>query len=331
MLQAMAPHCLRTYKEDRHSYQIAMADAIEKTLTDVKSEQNSVVDAAREGLATAELEKASAAARLESATEQVEACSKQKEEKDSNVLALEAALQESGNAVSRAQESEKNLEIEQAKVIAEINECKELMANTWASLKNATFPGQQWRERNKTIDLLMQALDKMGLDVSLKAALPTALKIKPSERGRFASKAVEFAEGVMAGYLSSLTKQVENSTLEAAARANVTASAIENQSAAEQQLEEGKTAAAVAKEQLTHALAIQKAIEVELQAAPRKLQKLASALEKQELSLARIEAVFSTFLSLKERSKPAVEIPSPCEHLAAEVLVGECLISVEAQ
>jgi flagellar biosynthesis chaperone FliJ len=240
-------------------------------------------------------------------------------------------LQDSGNAVSRAQESEQSLESEQAKVLAEISECKELMANTWTSLKNATFPGQQWRERNKTIDLLMQALDKMGLDVSLKAALPTALKTKPSERGRFASKAVEFAEVHMSGYLSSLTEKVENSNLEAVSRAQVTATALENRSAAEQQLEGGKTAAAVAQEQLTHALAAQKAIEVELQAAPRKLQKLSSTLEKQELSLAHIEAVLSTFLSLKERSKPAEEIPSPCQHAAAEVLAGESLLTAEAQ
>eukprot|EP00931_Biecheleriopsis_adriatica_P071521 TRINITY_DN4538_c0_g1_i1.p1 TRINITY_DN4538_c0_g1~~TRINITY_DN4538_c0_g1_i1.p1 ORF type:complete len:409 (+),score=158.09 TRINITY_DN4538_c0_g1_i1:68-1228(+) len=313
MLKAMAPHALRACKEERHPYQATMVDVLEKVLIGVKVELEETTAAARKLLADAEAQQETSSGTLADATEKAEQQKKEKDAKDATQLDLEAALTVASATLGQEEEREKNLEGDQAKIVKEKGECEKFMSEKWEQLKAGSFAGKDWRERNKTIDTTLQVLSTMGLDVSLRAALPTALKTKPGERGKFASNAVEFAEVVMNRHLTSLGNTIANFDQEAASRAQATAAAKEAVKLAETALEEGKAAAKAAEESLCSCLQTQATAEAAMKAAPKVVAKNSAALEQDKAALKHAEDVLSIFATLRERSKAALAEPGKVE------------------
>jgi len=313
MLKAMAPHALRACKEERHAYQATMVDVLQKVLTGVKAEREETAAAAQKLLADAEAQQETSSGTFADATEKAEQQKKQKDAKDTTQLDLEAALTAASATLGQEEEREKSLEGEQAKILEEKDECQKFMSEKWELLKTGTFAGKEWRERNKTIDTTLQVLSAMGLDVSLRAALPTALKTKPSERGKFASKAVEFAEVVMNRHLNSLGNTIANFDQEAVSRAQATASAQEAVKFAETALEEGRAAAKAAQESLEEAMQNQADAEAAMKAAPKVVAKRSAALEQDKAALKHAEDVLSIFATMRERSNAAFVEPEKVE------------------
>jgi len=303
MLKAMAPHALRACKEERHAYQATMVDVLQKVLTGVKAEREETTAAAQKLFADAEAQEETSSGTFADAMEKAEQQKKQKDAKDTTQLDLEAALTAASATLGQEEEREKSLEGEQAKILEEKDECQKFMSEEWELLKAGTFAGKEWRERNKTIDTTLQVLQvsAMGLDVSLRAALPTALKTKPSERGKFASKAVEFAEVVMNRHLTSLGNTIANFDQEAGSRAQATASAQEAVKLAETALEEGRAAAKAAQESLEEAMQNQADAEAAMKAAPTVVAKSSAALEQDKAFLKHAEDVLSIFATMRER------------------------------
>eukprot|EP00931_Biecheleriopsis_adriatica_P024771 TRINITY_DN1534_c0_g1_i1.p1 TRINITY_DN1534_c0_g1~~TRINITY_DN1534_c0_g1_i1.p1 ORF type:complete len:405 (+),score=166.88 TRINITY_DN1534_c0_g1_i1:38-1216(+) len=320
MLQAMAPFALRVGKEERHEYQNRIVDVMEQVLKGIEAERETAVTAAEGRLKDAEAEKETSCQTLSAATEKAEQMRSEKESKDAAELTLQAALESASKVLAESQEKEKSLTAEQAQVLKEKEECQKFTAEKWEPLKAGSFGGKEWRERNKTIDLAIQTLERMGLDASLKAAIPSALKTKPGERGKFASKAVEFSELVMSRFLTSLDEQIANFDKEVASRAEATAISQEALKAAEAQLGEGKTAAAEAQTKLDAALQERRKAEAAAQAAPKTIAKLMTALEVDSASLAKAKDVVAKFEILKERpAAPAEVLPAATECKEVEV------------
>jgi len=305
MLKAMAPHALRACKEERHSYQATMVDVLEKVLMHAKAEREEAETAAKKLLADAEAQKETSTATLAEATETAEQQKQEKDAKDAIRLELEAVVAAASETLGIEEEHLKSLGGEQAKVLEEKDESHKFTSEKWEPLKAFTFSGKEWRERNKTIDTALQVLSSMGLDASLKAALPTALKTKPSERGRFANKAVEFAEVVMSRHLQGIADKVSNFDQEAASRAQAVASAQEALKLAETALEEGIAAAEAAQESLKEAETKQKEAETAVKAAPKLVAKSLAALEQETTSLKHAKDVLGTFTTMKDRSNVA--------------------------
>jgi len=321
MLKAMAPHALRACKEERHNYQATMVDVLEQVLSGVKAEREESEAAAKKNLADAEAHQALTSSTFAEATEKAEEQKQEKDAKDATEVELKAALEAATEALGKEQEREKSLGGEQAKVLEEKEECQKFMAEKWQPLKEGSFPGKEWRERNKTIDATIKVLSAMGLDASLRAALPTALKTKPGERGRFASKAVEFAEVVMNRYMEAIAEKIGNFDQEAASRAQATAAAQEALKLAEAALDEGAAAAKAAEESLEDAIAKQNEADTAMKAAPKSVAKCSAALEQETASLKHAEDVLSTFATMKERSNAAekdVEVADVADTIPAQ-------------
>merc|ERR550537_205912 len=142
---------------------------------------------------------------------------------------------------------------------------------------------------------------------------------KPSERGRFANKAVEFAEVVMSRHLQGIADKVSNFDQEAASRAQAVASAQEALKLAETALEEGIAAAEAAQENLKEAETKQKEAETAVEAAPKLVAKSFAALDQETTSLKHAKDVLGTFTTMKDRSNVA----PVAEKVVEEAIVAE--------
>eukprot|EP00930_Biecheleria_cincta_P059320 TRINITY_DN45062_c0_g1_i1.p1 TRINITY_DN45062_c0_g1~~TRINITY_DN45062_c0_g1_i1.p1 ORF type:complete len:389 (+),score=137.28 TRINITY_DN45062_c0_g1_i1:46-1167(+) len=305
MLVAVAPHCLRCTREQRHRYQTDMIDALEKVLLGVEAERKDSLAAIQEDLVKAEAEQESSITALESANNKVSECQAEKDSKDTMQLELEGVVSQKSRELAEKKEQEKSLEQEQAQILQEKEDCQKFMAEKWEPLKAASFSGKEWRERNKAIDVAVQALDKMGMDASLKSCLPTALKTKPLERGRFAKRAVEFSESIMGHFLESTAEKISKFDQETADRAQASAAGKEQLDAAEARLGEGKAATKDAEDALLNAQIAQSNAKVAHDSAPQKVEECKAAVETEKASLSHAQEILSLFMALKEKTGDA--------------------------
>jgi chromosome segregation ATPase len=305
MLVAVAPHCLRSTREERHRYQTDMIDALEKVLLGVEAERKDVLAASQEDLVKAEADRESAVTALAAADNKVSECQAEKDAKDSMQLELDAVVSQRSKELVDAQAHEKSLEQEQSQNLQEREDCQKFMSEKWEPLKAGSFPGKEWRERNRQIDAAVQALDKMGLDASLKSCLPTALKTKPLERGRFATKAVEFSESVMGCFLESTAEKTSKFDQEAATRARASAASKENLDAAEAKLGEGKAATKDAQGALLNAEKARSDAKVAHDSAPQRVEECKAGVEQEKASLSHAQDILSLFMALKDKTGTA--------------------------
>lgn len=325
MLKAVAPHCLRSTKEERHAYQSAMVDVLEKVLLNIEAQRKGVVEATQKSLEEAEAAQEASAATLREANDKVNQQLAERSGKEATLRELEASVDEKSKQLAEKQENEKSLEADQAQTLHKKDESQKFAAEKWEPLKSGSFSGKDWRERNKVIDMAVQALDEMGLDASLKSCLPTALKTKPAERGRFAQKAVEFAEVVMSSFLENTEQKIANFGLETTTRADATAAAKGALETAEVELQKGQAAVKQAEDALTDAQIAQSNAEADHEVAPKTVQECKAAMETDTKSLSHAQEILSMFVALKDKSSAAL---APVE---AQVMQQESATPVPAQ
>ncbi|CAE8637722.1 unnamed protein product, partial [Polarella glacialis] len=208
------------------------------------------------------------------------------------------------------------LDGERAELVADKSEHEELLSGTWAQLKSGAIPGNKWRERAKLITGVVDVLDKIGLDASLKGGLPVALKAKPTDRGPFAEKAVDFAEGLLAKHVASMGEKLGGMEAEAARRAQAVVDAETTLAGAVQLKEAAAEALATAEADLTQKnkdLAAAKKAEKALEP---KSKQLNNALEEAEASLEAVKDLVAKFEALCEG--PAAAPPAPVDQPEAE-------------
>jgi hypothetical protein len=298
-----------------------MIDVLEKLLLDMEVQRKGAVEAAQKSLAEAEAAQESSAATLRETDDKVKEQQAEKDAKDKTLHELEASVDDKSKQLVEKQANEKSLEAEQAATMLKKDETQKFMAEKWEHLKAGSFTKQEWRERNKVIGLALQALDQMGLDASLKSCLPTALKTKPAERGRFAQKAVEFSEVVMKHFIETTEQKIADFGQEAVSRAQAVAAAKVDLDTAEAELQKGQTAVKEAKDALTDAQIAQSNAQVAHEVAPKTVEECKAATESDATSLSHVQEILSMFMSLKDKSR-ATEATSEDQVMQQEAVIA---------
>ncbi|CAJ1396814.1 unnamed protein product [Effrenium voratum] len=301
MLRAVAPFCLKTPQAERHPYQAQMVDSLESTLQKLQAAEEAAVAGAENGLTEAKQEQDTCAMQLEAAAAKAEERKQELETKESVRSEMEAEAATAVQKAREAQEQEQQLGKEKAAALEEKDSALKF-ATTWDALKNGTFAGKEWRERNKAIDETLKVMGGIGLDASLKASLPTALRTKPAERQRFSLKAVEFCEVALESHRGKLEEKINGFDEEAAARAKTREQAQEVLAGVEERLAGAKAEAASSQEALEVSLAEKAAVEQATKAAPAREAALQSNLAEAREALARTQGALAEFQGLKALS-----------------------------
>eukprot|EP00438_Fugacium_kawagutii_P036073 Skav208494 [mRNA] locus=scaffold87:193458:197146:- [translate_table: standard] len=314
MLQSVAPFCLKT-KEGRHEFQESMVDSIEAALKGIQAQHQSGMTSAEEHLAEICAKQDQNVTRREEAEAKVAKATEFHQSRAENQGSIEAEAMKASEGLKGAQEQEEELATNKAATLKE-NEAFEKFLVTFEALKNGTYAGKEWRERNKAIDETLKVVEIN--DASLKASLPNALRTKPAERGRFSLKAISFCEAALASRGEKLKEKIGSFEPEAAARAQKSQEAQETLKVIEERLTAAKDETTTAKAELDACVKEKASIEKEMKGAPAAAQKSQKALEKAKEQLSQSEAVLSKFNELKNRPMPeeapkdvATDAPEP--------------------
>lgn len=213
VLCTTAPFALRPAKGDRHQFQAKLAETLGDILKNVEVSKNDAVQAAQDKVAQLEAEREVKAGALPAICQQVD-------ERQQAMGACDAALKE---AVATHDASQKahaallevmaSLEAENARNMAAKAEREKLLTEDWAQLRDSTMEGtssgQLWRKKNKTIDSIAQTLTELGVERSCTESLALALKEKPEQRGKFATRCVEYAEEQLQRSLQEISDKID--------------------------------------------------------------------------------------------------------------------------
>lgn len=302
MLRSVAPFCLKAAQEARHAFQQSMVDSIETTLKGIQAKHEGSVTEAENSLADLTAKQEQQDLRLKEATEHAEQSRTEFESKAQTQTALEAETTQASEALKGAQDREEELAREKAATLKEQEAFEKFMV-TFEAVKNGTFAGKEWRERNKAIDETLKVLAEL-CDASLKASLPTALRTKPAERGRFSLKAINFCEVALAGRGEKMKEKIGSFDAEAANRAQKSAEAKEAFDAIDAKLTGAKAETATAKEQLDSLMKQKTGIEEEIKVGPGLRQKCQETLEKAQAELLHSQGILGKFDEMKNRTLP---------------------------
>eukprot|EP00747_Dinoflagellata_sp_TGD_P089254 gnl/TRDRNA2_/TRDRNA2_164256_c0_seq2.p1 gnl/TRDRNA2_/TRDRNA2_164256_c0~~gnl/TRDRNA2_/TRDRNA2_164256_c0_seq2.p1 ORF type:complete len:383 (-),score=164.94 gnl/TRDRNA2_/TRDRNA2_164256_c0_seq2:95-1243(-) len=331
MLEAMAPYCLKTPDGERTELQQTMVGILEEVATDVQARQSEAVAGIEKQLAEIEVEQVTAVEALEAANKLKCEQRDVKNTKDTELQAASGELNKAKSDLEAETKKQEALGDEHKENVARKEQLQQTAQEKWAPLKDGSFPGKDWRERNKAIDAALKPLENVGLDGSLLASLPVALKTKADQRGMFAQKALEFGEAAFDKQIKALEQQIANVDNEAAERARAVEAAKAVVETAEGRREECTTVLSEAKkllEELTKKHA-------EAQKASKEMGPKAKALEKslqaEKKLLENIQVLSSKFQELRERKPAPVEEAADMEVEApAAVVEAETPAVVEA-
>mmetsp|Transcript_90810 Transcript_90810/g.236566 ORF Transcript_90810/g.236566 Transcript_90810/m.236566 type:complete len:382 (-) Transcript_90810:403-1548(-) len=305
MLRAMMPHCLRTRGSARHAYQDKVAEVLEEIMCEVREGRAALVREREDALAEVQEQQAELCGRLEAA--EAEAAARLSELRVREAALAGAAEESTAASVSLAQRQgrERSSEATSRAALEAQSAWQDVCDAKWAPLRDGAVTGREWRERNRMIDALVQALAGAGADASLLAALPLALKSKSADRAAFASKTVEHTEVVFEEHACSLSSRVASAQVDAAQAAAEVASAQADVRQLEGRLEEESGLLRVAQESLADA---------RRQAAERATAKEAGAptleahvadLARRRADLAQAEALAEMFGAIRGRAQAA--------------------------
>merc|ERR1712151_212859 len=157
------------------------------------------------------------------------------------------------------------------------------------------------RLRNKTIDMIVNALDKIGVDKSLTSALPVALKLKPAERGPFAQAALDFGEETFSNHIADLNARIANNDNETAERAQAVAGAEEALGVAEKTMNEKSEDLQIASDLLKATKTSRDEADREAMQADIKIEELTKAVVCEREGLAHTQELLVKFGELRER------------------------------
>ncbi|CAE8622968.1 unnamed protein product [Polarella glacialis] len=330
MLLAMSPHCLKSAKSSRHEFQHQMVEVLSKVVAGVEAEQTSAVQAAEAEVSEMTSQKEAAANVATAAQEATEVATTERDAKDAAMRSAGQAATDADVAQAAARNSVASLESEREELVAGKSEYEALISGTWADLKAGSIPGQKWRERAKLITGVVEMLEKVGLDASLKDGLPVALKTKPSERGKFAEQTVEYAEALLLKHVAATEAKLGSMDSEAASRAQAVTGAEAALAAAthlKEQSEEATAAAEATLVEKTKELAAARKAEKALEP---KAKHVNVAWEDAKRSLEEVQALASKFQALCEEPAPTAAEAEEEEMPEAPTTVAEVEASAEA-
>lgn len=231
MLRVVAPHCIGTPGAERHAYQEEMAQVLSDVCSSVESQRRVAVVSAETHLADAEVDAEKAGVQLAGTEQEVLRVRAACEGKAASAKSAADGVVSAQQALSAEERRVEALANERACAEAEKEEYEGVLQDTLTRLKEGV---KVWREREKLLKLLLNALGGLGLDRSLLDALPVALKTKAESRGVFANLAVTAAEEGLQKRISMLSEQAEGMGRESTERVEAAQRAQEALTAAQQ-------------------------------------------------------------------------------------------------
>eukprot|EP00930_Biecheleria_cincta_P052036 TRINITY_DN37261_c0_g1_i1.p1 TRINITY_DN37261_c0_g1~~TRINITY_DN37261_c0_g1_i1.p1 ORF type:complete len:440 (+),score=148.42 TRINITY_DN37261_c0_g1_i1:82-1320(+) len=308
MLTAMTPFCLKGgvgVGGAPHKYQERMSEVLQKLAADVEASRKSALEAAETRLAELGQQQENSGSVTAAAEAAETAARAVRDESDKVMKSAVQAVEEAEKKLQEAKDSAERVEMDRSVLVAEKLEYEEIIAQQWAELKAGSMAGN-WRERNRTIDGLLEVLEKTGLDESLSDSLPVALKTKPADRGAFAERTVAFAEELLQKHVASLGEKLDGFEGEASTRSK----AVEDAKAA---VEESKKEKSQSQEKFIEAenfllektTALTEAKSAQQSFGPKKLE-AASALDEAKTSLEEVRGLIARFDQLRNPQKEVV-------------------------
>lgn len=329
MLGAMAPHSLRTPFGERHTFQEQMVDVLSSIANGVEEKRKGSVASIEAQMAEAETEREAASGALAATTEKEASEISNRDAKVQANAEAEQAAAAAAEALVAAQEKVKSFESEQKATADEKENYEKLAGEKLEQLKAGAFPGKLWRQRDQIIGEVCKAQEALcPQEVSLQEAFTVAMKAKPDQRGRFALKAIEFTEALLAKHIAALAETLANGESEAAARAQAVVAAEEALQAANQKRDQSQDEFIAAENSLLEATEAKNATQKVLDDFGATMAELTAGLAEAKERLEVVQALVAKFEELRT-SKPAAEEKAEPAAAAEEKLEVEPAMAVE--
>jgi chromosome segregation ATPase len=221
MLCAAMPHALRVPEHggQRHEFQERVLDTLAKHLSDVVTSRRQALQLVEKEVADLEALKEQSGAALESIAMRLAVKVQERNDADMVLQKQKDVLKDANAALDAAKVRQDGAEEERRALDKDIEEHVTGLTELWSPLKTSEWEGKHWRTRNKILARLVEMLEKIGVEPSLLAALPVALKIKADARGKFAQATVASAEEAYTKHIDHLKKRVDNFAEEITTRA----------------------------------------------------------------------------------------------------------------
>jgi len=225
MMRAGAPFALAVPKGERDAYQEELVTALTAMLRGVETAKVDACKEAEQKLAHIKEQQHESEEVLAKAKQEASDSKETRDARTSDMTAALATVQGARQAVSDAQDGLQKLDEEKQQLIAKKEEMMRCVREDWARLSEGQFSGKEWRLRVKLCDSIEKVLDGLGVEESIKLALPVAVKPKAEERPVFARKAVDRVSEVLDASVTALQRRLDGFDSEVAdGRAAITSS-----------------------------------------------------------------------------------------------------------
>lgn len=323
MLRVVAPLCIGMPGAERHAYQEEMAHVLSNVCGGVDSQRKEAVVAAEAHVAEAKLEAESAGVRLA--------------EMEQQVLEIRAACESkcasATSAADRVFSAQQALSAEEARVVAFVGEraCAEAEKEEYEGVLQDTFTRltegvKQWREREKLLKVLLEALGGLGLDRSLLDALPVALKTKAEARGVFAKLTVSAADEALRKRIALLSDQAEGLGRNLSEGAETVQHAQEALNVAQQGQSAALDAQVAAENALHEAETLMQEAAASVQALQTEINWRSTLLDESRTESVRVSELFERFVEWQDGSRASVAVVEMSEKTSTLAEASEMIV-----
>jgi len=223
--------------QQRHAYQEKMLDVIAAQLTGIVAKRAQVVASLEKEEAGLEADKARSTAVQEDITSRLSEKTKQRDEAAEATKKQQEVVNEAQTALEVARKAVEAADVEKLGLEKARDDFAAGLTELWEPLKNSEISGKQWREREKMLARLAENMKLAGIEPSLLAALPVALKIKMEARSPFAQITLTHAEELYLQHVEVMKQKVDSFGDEVSARAKALSDAEAARTAAQESLD----------------------------------------------------------------------------------------------
>jgi len=301
----------------RHTYQQQFLEGLSENFVGLQTSSQAAVATAQARIAALASEQAEVVSKVGVTKEKANEMRAVRDAKQETWKKAGDVIAEIGQAIAAAEGQVKNHEVEHKHSQEEMEKLGQLIATKFAPLKE--FSIKAWRVRDKTAKELVDALTSVspaGIEDSLGDALRVAFRRKPEEGESFAVMTIEYADKLVSKHLESLDARIKSFDTEAQSRAAAVTAAKEASEKAKKHQNDAENEYIISDNQLLAAdTSAMDAANEENQLKSRAAE-LATALEKAEAELLRVQSFIASFEALRKGSPSAAEEATAGEDVA---------------
>jgi len=307
----------------RHGYQELFLKALSESFAEILTLRQQALEAAKMGVSENELSKIKVSSKLDAAKEKANVIRADRDAKHEAIVSARKAIQTAEAAQACATDQVKNHQAEHEQTQADLETFTKLVMTKFVPLKEFSFPGRQWKLREKAVQEISGALSKAGMEESLKDALLIAFKKKPADGEKFASEAIDFTEKLVSKHMESLEAKINGFGRDAQSRAAAEIAASETLGAAKKH-EDGAVDDFIAADNLL----LEATTAVDTAGAEEKLlghkaAELKASLEKAQAQMAQVKSLIDSFEAARSPAEVNTEPIASTEATAEPTALAE--------